>query len=71
MNDEEFNNALNNIENTLPINPHEFLDGENEIPSIPVEVNPVINNAAITEEFLENIQDSGLHFKNPPHRPFG
>ena len=49
-----------------------ILDGENEneIPSISVEVNPVIDNAAITEEFLENIQDSGLDFKNPPHRPF-
>lgn len=36
--DEEFNNALNNIKNTLTINPPEILDGENEneIPSIHV-----------------------------------
>jgi len=58
--DEEFNNALNDIEKTLPVNP----------PS----KNPVIDDVmdiGIDEEFLDSIQDPGLHYSNPPHRPVG
>ena len=37
-------------------------------------VNPVIDDVidtGIVEEFLDSIQDPGLHYSNPPHRPVG
>ena len=37
-------------------------------------VNPVIDDVIdniIDEEFLDSIQDPGLHYSNPPNRPVG
>ena len=38
------------------------------------QVNPVIDDVidnGIDEAFLDSIQDPGLHYSNPPHRPVG
>ncbi len=66
--DEEINNALNDIEKTLPLNP----PSKNPViaPVNPVAIDNIIDNR-IDEEFLDFIQDPGLHYSNPPNSPVG